>query len=263
MERIADRILGPHRFATVSPWSVVSAILAVFGVVILSLVAIILAGLAASFFLTDDITHCMARDISSTAPSCVSWLLALLALLSVVFCVLLYLIALARKGSSPANALLLRSSGLSFWQYAALLAVMYGVLFLVSHGISLLTGMSMQEFELGMEYMKTIVSAADVQMWFVIIIAAVVAGPLAEELLFRGFLFTTLIKTRLGFAGTAVITSASWSVLHWNYNWQVVFVLFVFGLGLAYIVWRTGSLWPAIVAHGANNLVSTVVLAVR
>ena len=99
--------------------------------------------------------------------------------------------------------------------------------------------------------------------WLLIIGVVVVAGPVTEELVFRGFIFSMLIKTRIGFIGAAVITSSLWSLMHGHYNWQVLVGLFIFGVGLSYIVWRTGSLWPAIVSHGANNLVSAVVLFMR
>jgi membrane protease YdiL (CAAX protease family) len=48
--------------------------------------------------------------------------------------------------------------------------------------------------------------------------------------------------------------------MHWGYSSQNLLALFLLGLLFAYIVWRTGSLWPAIVGHTANNLVAVVAL---
>jgi hypothetical protein len=73
-------------------------------------------------------------------------------------------------------------------------------------------------------------------------------------------LFAAFQKTRLGVIGSAILLSALWAVLHWGYSSQNLVALFGLGLLFAYIVWRTGSLWPAIVGHGANNLVAVVVL---
>jgi membrane protease YdiL (CAAX protease family) len=52
-------------------------------------------------------------------------------------------------------------------------------------------------------------------------------------------------------------------LLHYTYTWQILLVLFVFGVLLAYIVWRTGSVWTGIVVHGLNNLISSIVLVLR
>ena len=91
----------------------------------------------------------------------------------------------------------------------------------------------------------------------------VVFGPLWEELVFRGFMFTVLVDTRVGFIGAALITSACWTLLHIAYSWQIMIVLFVVGVSLAFAVWRTGSLWPGVVIHGAINMISALTLALR
>jgi thymidylate synthase len=83
-------------------------------------------------------------------------------------------------------------------------------------------------------------------------------APLAEEFVFRGMLFAAFQKTGLGVIGSAVLLSALWSVMHWGYSSQNLVALFALGLLFSYIVWRTGSLWPAIVGHAANNLVAVV-----
>ena len=89
---------------------------------------------------------------------------------------------------------------------------------------------------------------------------AVVFAPLAEEFVFRGMLYAAFQKTRLGIIGSAILLSALWSVMHWGYSSQNLVALFGLGLLFAYIVWRTGSLWPAVVGHAANNLVAVVAL---
>ncbi len=94
-------------------------------------------------------------------------------------------------------------------------------------------------------------------------IVAVIGAPLSEELLFRGFLLSALAKTRLGFMWAAIITTAAWSALHFNYSLLGLGAVFVTGLTLSWLLWRTGSLWVPIFCHALyNGLVLCVVVAV-
>lgn len=94
-------------------------------------------------------------------------------------------------------------------------------------------------------------------------LVAVVGAPLSEELLFRGFLLSALAKTRLGFFWGALITTAAWAALHFNYSLLGLGAVFVTGLTLSWLLWRTGSLWVPIFCHALyNGLVLCVVVAV-
>jgi len=81
---------------------------------------------------------------------------------------------------------------------------------------------------------------------------AVFAGlaPLAEELVFRGLLYGWLAG-RWG-AGVAVIVS---SIAFAAAHVELAHVVLVLPLGLVFglLRWRTGSLWPSLAAHMANN----------
>ncbi|HEX5959596.1 MAG TPA: CPBP family intramembrane glutamic endopeptidase [Hyphomicrobiaceae bacterium] len=95
------------------------------------------------------------------------------------------------------------------------------------------------------------------------LLAAVVLGlgaPFSEELLFRGFLLGALAQTRLGFWGAAVISAALWTTLHY-YTWIGLIEVFVIGLFLSWLLWRTGSLRVTIFCHALYN--SMIVLALR
>jgi uncharacterized protein len=87
-----------------------------------------------------------------------------------------------------------------------------------------------------------------------------IGAPLSEELLFRGFLFSALAGSRLGFAGAALITSASWAALHYGYTPIGLAEVFLVGLLFAWFLWRTGSLWVAIFCHALYNSFIVVVL---
>ncbi len=96
-------------------------------------------------------------------------------------------------------------------------------------------------------------------VWFVILVI-VVGAPLSEELMFRGFMFSALAKTRLGLVGTSVVTAALWTALHAGYSvFGLVEVMFI-GLFFSWLLVRTGSLWVTILCHGIYNGVVVVVL---
>lgn len=99
--------------------------------------------------------------------------------------------------------------------------------------------------------------------WWLILIAAGVGAPLAEELLFRGMIFGALRRSPLGFAGAMVITALSWAILHANYSVYGLSAITLIGLYLAWLRERTGSLLTPIVCHGAYNslIIMLMVLA--
>lgn len=86
-------------------------------------------------------------------------------------------------------------------------------------------------------------------------------APVAEELLFRGFLLSALAKSRLGLAGAALVTSAAWTALHVNRTSLALVQIFLSGLLLSALLARTGSLRIPILCHVLFNLgVSFVVI---
>jgi membrane protease YdiL (CAAX protease family) len=79
-------------------------------------------------------------------------------------------------------------------------------------------------------------------------------GPLAEELLFRGFLFGLLVQVARWRLSTAIVFSAvSFSLAH-DGNLAQSVALAAGGAVMAWLVHRWRSLWPAIALHGAMNL---------
>lgn len=87
-------------------------------------------------------------------------------------------------------------------------------------------------------------------------IALVIAAPLFEEFLFRGFLFGGWLNTRLRVTGTILLTSALWTLIHVQYDVVQLLVVFIFGIVLGLARHRTGSLIAPLVIHGAINLVA-------
>jgi len=89
-------------------------------------------------------------------------------------------------------------------------------------------------------------------------LALIVAGPIAEETFFRGFLFAGFARSPLKGGGAIVLTALLWSVIHQQYDVYGVVSIFVAGLLLGYARLRTNSLFPSIAMHALMNLIATV-----
>lgn len=86
-------------------------------------------------------------------------------------------------------------------------------------------------------------------------------APLSEELVFRGFLFSAIAKTRLGVVGAALITTTAWGLLHAGYSIAGLIEVFLIGLFFSWLLVRTGSLWVPMFCHAAYN--TTIMLVLR
>ncbi|MBN2183601.1 MAG: CPBP family intramembrane metalloprotease [Sedimentisphaerales bacterium] len=94
--------------------------------------------------------------------------------------------------------------------------------------------------------------------WFAIIIA----GPLSEEIFFRGFLFEGIRYSKVGAAGAVIITSLIWSTMHLQYNIYGIIFIFVGGLLLGYVRIRSNSIYPPIAMHILHNIIASVEVVV-
>jgi membrane protease YdiL (CAAX protease family) len=105
------------------------------------------------------------------------------------------------------------------------------------------------------------------RQWLQILIFLPIA-PIAEEILFRGFILRKL-EERYRFRMANLITALLFVAIHWP-NWVYVSgfhrrlilmtpTIFVFGYFLGYLVKKTDSLWPAIATHYVNNLLFAVI----
>ena len=84
-------------------------------------------------------------------------------------------------------------------------------------------------------------------------LATVAVAPLAEETFFRGFVFAGLLP-RWGFWSAAAASGALFSAAHLDPGSFVPFALV--GMVLAWLYYRTNTLWTAIAMHFAFNLIS-------
>jgi len=80
-----------------------------------------------------------------------------------------------------------------------------------------------------------------------------VGAPIAEELFFRGFLFTAL-RRRVGLISGALVTGVVFGLVHAGTSEpEFLAPLGLFGFVLCLLYWRTGSLVPCMVLHSVNN----------
>ncbi|MFL5354332.1 type II CAAX prenyl endopeptidase Rce1 family protein [Archangium sp.] len=91
----------------------------------------------------------------------------------------------------------------------------------------------------------------------VIVASVTIGAPVCEEFFFRGLFFQGLKARGDPPLKALVISAAVFSIFHLD---PVGFLARLeLGVLFGWLLLRTGSLWPGILAHAANNLVSTVV----
>ncbi len=80
-------------------------------------------------------------------------------------------------------------------------------------------------------------------------------------MIFRGALFSALRHSWVGKTGAVVITAAAWAVIHaMGAPWLFVFIIFIMGLCLGWLLLRFGSLTLTIICHACWNLVSSLAI---
>lgn len=86
-------------------------------------------------------------------------------------------------------------------------------------------------------------------------------APVTEEIFFRGFIFAG-VRRAAPFAIASLLSAAIWGLFHYTGpgSLGVVVQLAVFGIALAWLYERTGSLWPAIAVHALNNAIAFAIL---
>jgi membrane protease YdiL (CAAX protease family)/uncharacterized RDD family membrane protein YckC len=89
----------------------------------------------------------------------------------------------------------------------------------------------------------------------------VIAAPVAEEVFFRGFMFAGL-RSHGSFVVAALVSAGIWGLFHYTGegSWPVVLQLSVFGVILAAVYEKTGSIRPTIALHMLNNAIAFAAL---
>ena len=86
-----------------------------------------------------------------------------------------------------------------------------------------------------------------------LVVTVVIAVPMWEELLFRGFIFEGLKNSPMGVNGAILLSAVWWAGMHTNYNLGGLVVILVFGIILGLARARFNSILLPIAMHGIYN----------
>lgn len=90
-----------------------------------------------------------------------------------------------------------------------------------------------------------------------ILAAAALVAPICEEVFFRSFVFVGLLK-RYPLWPSIVVSAIVFGVAHSDLG--SLAPLIAIGLILAWVRWRTDSIWPGMAIHAANNAAAALFL---
>ena len=143
-------------------------------------------------------------------------------------------------------------SGIAFsWVLVLLFAIL---------GTNVLYGYLIQTFHLPLQTNDQVIltySKYAPLTTYATLFVAVFVAPFCEEVFFRGFVFAGLLRGMP--VGWAIVLSALiFAVAHGDPGSFAV--LLIIGLALAFLRWRTKSLWPGILLHTLNNGVAALAI---
>jgi uncharacterized protein len=95
------------------------------------------------------------------------------------------------------------------------------------------------------------------------LIAAIIVAPAGEEIMFRGFLFRGWVRSERWAWPAIIAISALWAALHVQYDWTGILQIFVIGMFLGWMRFRSGSTLLTFVLHALFNLEGTIETVVQ
>ena len=90
-----------------------------------------------------------------------------------------------------------------------------------------------------------------------------VTAGIAEELTYRGLLFTLLTVVVGGWWGAAIVSASAFGIVHLFQGWKAVGIATLMGLREQIVVGLTGTLLIAIVVHALHDAVAGTVIGLR
>lgn len=239
-----ELLWGPPRYVASTPWRAMWAVAATALILVASqLVA------AAVFPLLTGLTarELPMRPVGSAGADGMVWVLMLWLVLTQAAAVALVLIAAHLFGGRPREVLRLTGDGIGLrtFVYAVLLmAVVLGSYNALIYWVR--PSDMLDDLQLYVGFIRS-------EAWLLAGLAIGVGAPLMEEFLFRGFLQSALTRSRIGFWPGALLATAAWTALHWGYSVVGLAEVFLIGLYFSWLLWRTGSLLPALFCHALYN----------
>jgi membrane protease YdiL (CAAX protease family) len=153
---------------------------------------------------------------------------------------------------------------LKLWHWAAIIIAIYAVkaiasLLILSLFAGVGVGAAAGAGQSAAESLAPFAAVMKSKAWPMLLVAGILAA-IVEEMIYRGFLSRTLEGSRLGFWGGALLASVIWASLHVYYPLGLQAVLVVLGLALSWLRRRTGSIYPGMAWHIANNVIALVAM---
>jgi len=82
-------------------------------------------------------------------------------------------------------------------------------------------------------------------------LAVVIVAPIGEEIVFRGFLQKFLEEHWKDITRAVLVTSLFFAMIHFNPFWTIQ--IYILGVLLGFLSWKTKSVIPSIMLHSINN----------
>jgi uncharacterized protein len=90
-----------------------------------------------------------------------------------------------------------------------------------------------------------------------LLLATIIVGPAGEEIMFRGYLFSGFVRSDRSAWPAIVVISLLWAAPHLQYDLSGMSEIFVAGLFLGWMRWRSGSMLLTFLLHALFNLEAT------
>ncbi len=87
------------------------------------------------------------------------------------------------------------------------------------------------------------------------LLVAVFVAPFCEETFFRGFVFMGFLRA-MPLVWAIIFSALIFGVAHADPGSFAVLV--IIGLALAFLRWRTHSIWPGMILHALNNAIAAL-----
>lgn len=180
--------------------------------------------------------------------------------LDAIFCVIMILITvplfLKIRKSDKANIQPTLVKKMSFKGFLASIVIAFGLA-----GVSAIYQLIIRKFFMNVgtvaesvkSFDQTFQSTPGMASYFWSLLSIAILGPIVEELIFRGVLFSGINKYLSG-GVTVLITAVYFGLWHGNPMQMVYTALLGIGVGLAYAATR--NMWFPVTIHLANNILS-------